>query len=541
MYLNKLFPYNFSSNYYMKIDLVFLIVLGIVVAYIFVLYKVESMADVGSLDQIKEAVKQVYLADVEAIRNLSNVATQLQAGGLKMPGKLTLAGPMVINNQSEQDKIQIYQNGDEKPPYLFFNKQGITGIWNGDKAGWTLDQTGNFIGGNITSGAITAKDNINVSNKTNEGGRIRILNELKNGQAGQTNDWSIWNMTGPYGNKLAFWRYNGDGKNAGPTLELQDDGTINIATALYNKRANFLFNPEDAIIYQNVFDAVGNGTISKSGNGAGWDDTSHKSNLWNGYPILRLGSKNDFPNGAKVKVPEGKSMIWIRLLNERWNSWQIYDNNGGNLGNFTAGYRKLNPLSPDGGTGDAYWNLHIWLPIPVPGPGDYVICPGNKINKDGADGWISGLALTSNPWNLAVNAAISYHWPVNGGDALEWETHDWHNDHLARIMQGKVTTLVVPIVPSGKNKLLYFVEHNNDWNGLMHKSISIDNTPIDRLRTTWDHPLARHVNSKFYSRFAATIIPENLTRGKRFVNVKIDMTGCNHNIYIREIGTVDLY
>jgi len=50
----------------------------------------EPMADV-SVD-IKEAVKQVYLADVEAIRNLSEVATKLQKEGLKIPGNLTVDG-----------------------------------------------------------------------------------------------------------------------------------------------------------------------------------------------------------------------------------------------------------------------------------------------------------------------------------------------------------------------------------------------------------------------------------------------------------------
>ncbi len=84
----------------MKIDLVFLIVLGIVVAYIFVLYKVESMADVGSLDQIIEAVKQVYLADVEAIRNLSNVANQLQANGLTVPAHMNIKGKINIGSDA---------------------------------------------------------------------------------------------------------------------------------------------------------------------------------------------------------------------------------------------------------------------------------------------------------------------------------------------------------------------------------------------------------------------------------------------------------
>ena len=43
-------------------------------------------------NDIKEAVKQVYLADVESIRNLSEVATKLQAGGLTIPGNLTVTG-----------------------------------------------------------------------------------------------------------------------------------------------------------------------------------------------------------------------------------------------------------------------------------------------------------------------------------------------------------------------------------------------------------------------------------------------------------------
>jgi microcystin-dependent protein len=72
------------------------------------------MADV-SVD-IKEAIKQVYLADVEAIRNLSEVATKLQKEGLTIPGNLTVTGSF---------------------NYL---PKGTIVIWNGPSApsGWTL-------------------------------------------------------------------------------------------------------------------------------------------------------------------------------------------------------------------------------------------------------------------------------------------------------------------------------------------------------------------------------------------------------------------
>jgi hypothetical protein len=110
-----------------------------------------------------------YQADIEAIRNLSSIATQLTTNNnLTMPGIL-----------------------------------------------------------NITN-SLSANDNISVTNKTVEGGRIRILNSLKDGKKDQTNDWSIWNMTGGYGNKLSFWRYNGDGTNAGSLMDLNDNGTVKI-------------------------------------------------------------------------------------------------------------------------------------------------------------------------------------------------------------------------------------------------------------------------------------------------------------------------
>ena len=50
----------------------------------------ESMSNVSN--DIKEAVKQVYLADVEAIRNLSEVAAKINAGTFVFPGNLNVTG-----------------------------------------------------------------------------------------------------------------------------------------------------------------------------------------------------------------------------------------------------------------------------------------------------------------------------------------------------------------------------------------------------------------------------------------------------------------
>ena len=218
----------------MKIEIIFFIVLTIIIAYIFILYKVEKMAGdtPSTVDQIKDAIKQIYLADVEAIRNLSAVATKLQADGLTIPGQLKVGGKLATNNLDPANMPDGWGGG-----LRIFDgySSGTMGFGpDGKKLNAYINAAGDMLGNNLTLNnnlnvkVISAQDNINVSNKSNEGGRLRILNELKNGKANQTNDWSIWNMTGDYGNKLSFWRYNGDGKNIGSALDLYDNGTVNI-------------------------------------------------------------------------------------------------------------------------------------------------------------------------------------------------------------------------------------------------------------------------------------------------------------------------
>jgi hypothetical protein len=73
-----------------------LVLFGIIFIFLFHQYwcsfskTKESMTNVSN--DIKEAVKQVYLADVEAIRNLSEVASKLQSGALTIPGDLIVKG-----------------------------------------------------------------------------------------------------------------------------------------------------------------------------------------------------------------------------------------------------------------------------------------------------------------------------------------------------------------------------------------------------------------------------------------------------------------
>ena len=43
-------------------------------------------------DEIKKTVNDIYLADIQSIRNLSRVSEQLQKGGIEIPGNLTVKG-----------------------------------------------------------------------------------------------------------------------------------------------------------------------------------------------------------------------------------------------------------------------------------------------------------------------------------------------------------------------------------------------------------------------------------------------------------------
>jgi hypothetical protein len=108
----------------MKYDFYFLFLIVGIFAWVYFSFPNEHMTDVSVTDPIKQAVKQLYMADVEAIRNLSNIATQLQKDGLTVPGKLTIKDVLEISNPNGTTIIGS-QTKDwanfttDRPAYLF--------------------------------------------------------------------------------------------------------------------------------------------------------------------------------------------------------------------------------------------------------------------------------------------------------------------------------------------------------------------------------------------------------------------------------------
>jgi hypothetical protein len=66
----------------------------------------EKMSNVSN--DIKEAVKQVYLADVQAIRNLAEVASKLQKdNNLILPGNLTVTGQINAGSEIRNNSFSL--------------------------------------------------------------------------------------------------------------------------------------------------------------------------------------------------------------------------------------------------------------------------------------------------------------------------------------------------------------------------------------------------------------------------------------------------
>ena len=101
--------------------------------------------------------------------------------------------------------------------------------------------------------------------------------------------------------------------------------------------------------------------------------------------------------------------------------------------------------------------------------------------------------------------------------------------------------LEVPVLPNGRDKLLYLVEHDSDWNGVMHTAVRVGSTQVERFLSTYDNPFARHWTGKSWGRYIAARVPASvIPHGARFLDVQIDMSKQTRSIHMREMGTHDL-
>ena len=95
----------------MKIDRVFIIILGLAVIYLLFFKKEKMTADANT----KKLIQDHYKIDVDAIRNLSKLANDLTKNGkLRVPGGLEVDGNLNIKGESKFYKRTWFQN-QKKP------------------------------------------------------------------------------------------------------------------------------------------------------------------------------------------------------------------------------------------------------------------------------------------------------------------------------------------------------------------------------------------------------------------------------------------
>jgi hypothetical protein len=147
-----------------------IIIIGLVLFFHLYLKQtnIETMADTNITDQIKEAVKQYYLADVESIRNLSEVATKLQAGGLAVPGNLIMKGPIFTDHNIAHPDINdgaIYRAEGQ----LTVASDDLIRFRSSTKKANTIEMNVNDgsinTSGPINSNGLISGTNLNVQNK----------------------------------------------------------------------------------------------------------------------------------------------------------------------------------------------------------------------------------------------------------------------------------------------------------------------------------------------------------------------------------------
>lgn len=112
-----------------KYNLVFLIVVALFIAHLY--WKqcsTENMTDLTDTITVENAVKKVYNANIEAIRNLSSIATKLQEGSLTIPGDLTVAGKVIVGSKDGADgEIKVLNKSGGMGVLVNANYSGMGG------------------------------------------------------------------------------------------------------------------------------------------------------------------------------------------------------------------------------------------------------------------------------------------------------------------------------------------------------------------------------------------------------------------------------
>ncbi|MFZ9244254.1 MAG: hypothetical protein ACO22S_04040 [Burkholderiaceae bacterium] len=335
-------------------------------------------------------------------------------------------------------------------------------------------------------------------------------------------------------------------------------------------RVNALKWGTNALVYENVFDAIADGTIYEYG-GAWNNDTTYASTLWNGANILELNRTVTDPLVAStaVVVPAGYSMVWLRVLNEGaareiWLDMYFDPNNA--TGSPTSGTfvdeechyaenthpDRLHPYNSSMGP-NRHDLHHVWHPFALhsdAGGTAYFIARNHAVNT--ADYWISGVALTANPWGFSRTQARTSFNGVRigsvGGTATQKPTWfgSFEGVQLASRGGSSTATSVVlrhTIVDNGVDKVIHVIGCGDiSANFRPMTPLFVNGTKVDAIPSCLD-PFSWHVaNTNLELSINSYKVPASLL-SLRSKHAKLEFQANsvkNNTFYYSQIMSCDL-
>lgn len=160
-----------------NIHIVFLFILAALVGYHMCnsekFTSIESLEGFAAIDDARQAVREIYNADIDAIRNLSTVANKLQAGGLTHPGNLRIQGTNFTSGDTVMNggNNWVFHTPDDnrRTMYVAPSKAYGNEDWN-----WGASTEFNPDGSIIVKGNANINGNVNTNGKILEGNNALV-------------------------------------------------------------------------------------------------------------------------------------------------------------------------------------------------------------------------------------------------------------------------------------------------------------------------------------------------------------------------------
>jgi hypothetical protein len=360
---------------------------------------------------------------------------------------------------------------------------------------------------------------------------------------------------------------------------------------LFDIKKNYMYDQSSVIIYENITaytngnDASGTFGTDISGStlipfkpvSKTWDQWSTTG--YHGFNIYRISNINIRGLGIELKIPLNCNVLWICTLIDRFASFKISDLSGTTYGIYAATRNYNNGLNPGGTVSTLLTeNYYGWIPIPlywldnVTDPEQRKVRLINYINKSSSfndNTWYySKIAFSSNIWNHVLitphmirydTNSITYIPPsqntaaytssfIDRNSEINNYVENWNYANKFLISTNINFRIRIPIIKSGKDKILYFISLNRSYNyntlQVSFVGSNLNLIKLDNLKSTFINPFSQYYNSKLWNSYRATIIPNSLitadSYGRTFVTLNI-FSPSGTDFYIKEIGTHDAY